>query len=169
MFALDGKSALDLYKSYLGEMANELPGSALRFPLSIHLPDTDKYLVRTILSVDEEQQSMTFAGNLPEGCTARLMKSNAENLIDGAQVAAGDCIQRMNGHPSPQLSIMVSCVGRKLVLDQLVEEEIEMANEELGQPANTGFYSYGEICPILQESKAELHNQTMTITTFSES
>ena len=148
-------------------MANQLPGSALRFPLSIHLPNSDKYLVRTILSVDEEEQSMTFAGNLPEGCMARLMKSNAENLIDGAQEAAEVCIKQMDGQPKPQLSIMVSCVGRKLVLDQLVEEEIEMANEELGNPANTGFYSYGEICPILKDSNAELHNQTMTITTFT--
>ncbi|MEO1438456.1 MAG: FIST N-terminal domain-containing protein, partial [Bacteroidota bacterium] len=100
LYALDGQSALDLYKSYLGEMADELPGSALRFPLSIHLPNSDKYLVRTILSVDETDQSMTFAGNLPEGCTARLMKSNAENLIDGAQEAAENCITQMNG-PQP--------------------------------------------------------------------
>lgn len=175
LYELDGRSALDLYKSYLGELSKELPGSALRFPLSIKLPEnsnqaggSDRYLVRTILAVNESDQSMTFAGNLPEGSTARLMKSNAENLIDGALEAAKICKEIGPDFPKTQLSIMVSCVGRKLVLDQLVEEEVELASDELGRPANTGFYSYGEICPLAGNSSAELHNQTMTITTFSE-
>ncbi len=168
LYELDGQSALDLYKKYLGELSNELPGSALLFPLCIRTSDNNETLVRTILSVDEEDQSMTFAGNVPEGCYARLMKSNSESLIDGAHDAAEDCMLYDNKKAKPELSIMVSCIGRRIVLDQLVEEEVEEALRVLGSPPNTGFYSYGEICPILENSRPELHNQTMTITTFSE-
>jgi hypothetical protein len=70
---------------------------------------------------------------------------------------------------NPELAILISCVGRKLVLDQRVEEEIEAVREVYG--ANTiltGFYSYGEISPFTPDAKCELHNQTMTITTLSE-
>lgn len=168
LYELDGHSALDLYKKYLGPLSEELPGSALLFPLSITTGDRKTELVRTILSVDEDSQSMTFAGNLPEGSYARLMKSNSELLIDGAQIAAKECIDTSLVNQRPDLSIMVSCVGRRIVLDQLVEEEVEEALKVLGSKANTGFYSYGEICPVIDESKPELHNQTMTITLISE-
>jgi hypothetical protein len=36
-------------------------------------------------------------------------------------------------------------------------------------PVLTGFYSYGEISPNGGVTRCELHNQTMTITAFSES
>lgn len=168
LFELDGKSALDLYKRYLGPQAEELPGSALFFPLSIRQPDEEDVLVRTILSIDEEKQAMVFAGNMPEGSYARFMKANFDRIIDGAASAA----ENSNIHlekSEPELAILISCVGRKLILGQRIDEEVESVKETLGgNPILTGFYSYGEIAPFLDEVKCELHNQTMTITTFSE-
>ena len=38
-----------------------------------------------------------------------------------------------------------------------------------GQAVMAGFYSYGEIAPFSLGERSELHNQTMTITTFAES
>ena len=165
---LDGKSALDLYKKYLGPQADGLPGSALYFPLSIRQPNGDQPLVRTILSVDEENQSMVFAGNMPEGAYARFMKANFDRIIDGASIAAENSSNNLKDS-SPELAILISCVGRKLILGQRIDEEVESVKETLGgSPTITGFYSYGEIAPFLDEVKCELHNQTMTITTFSE-
>ncbi len=68
------------------------------------------------------------------------------------------------------LAILISCVGRKLVLKQRVEEELEIIREVIGEkPTVTGFYSYGEICPLKPfDEHCELHNQTMTITLFKE-
>jgi len=170
LYELDGKNALDLYKKYLGDLADELPGSALFFPLSITLPGSDIPLVRTILSVDEATSSMTFAGDVPEGCTARLMRSNIEHVVDAAEDAARKCLDGHTEKSAPQLAMLISCVGRKLILDQRIEEETEAVKDVLGGVTMTGFYSYGEICPSNTGANqyADLHNQTMTITTFSE-
>jgi len=167
LYELDGKPALDIYKMYLGEYANELPSSGLLFPLSIRTGEADGSLVRTILSVSEEDKSLTFAGNMPEGTYARLMKANIDRLIEGASGAAQNTLH--SNTAKPELAILISCVGRKLVLDQRIEEEVEVIRAIYGsKTAITGFYSYGEISPSFNFRKCELHNQTMTITTLSE-
>lgn len=169
LFEVDGKNALSLYKKYLGPKAEELPGSALLFPLSMRENENAPTLVRTILSVDEENQSMTFAGDVPEGATVRFMKSNFDRLIDGASKAASDGFYFQNEPVNPELVLLISCVGRKLVLDQRIEEEIEAVEEIFGdKAAYCGFYSYGELAPTSTGSTCDLHNQTMTLTTYSE-
>lgn len=168
LFELDGQSALALYKRYLGEHAAGLPAAGLLFPLELHetAGSSAPGLVRTILAVDEEEQSMTFAGDMPEGVYARLMKANFDRLVDGA---AGAAQTATLGDAPTALAILISCVGRKLVLQQRIEEEVESVSEVLGPAAVlTGFYSYGEISPSMPAAKCELHNQTMTVTTFAE-
>jgi hypothetical protein len=169
LYELDGQSALGLYKKYLGEHAEQLPAAGLLFPLSLRTKAGDTAVVRTILSIDEKEQNMTFAGDVPEGAYARLMKANFDRLIDGAAGAARTSYQAI-GSTSPELAILISCVGRKLVLKQRIEEEVEGVRDVLGERTRlTGFYSYGEISPFTPGAKCELHNQTMTITTLSES
>jgi len=168
LYELDGKSALALYKDYLGPHAAGLPSTGLLFPLSLRSGPSDTPVVRTVLAIDEAQQSMTFAGDLPTGAYARLMKANFDRLVDGATGAARTCATAL-GATSADLAILISCVGRKLVLQQRVEEEVEAVRQVLGdRPILTGFYSYGEISPFTPTARCELHNQTMTITTFSE-
>lgn len=165
LYEIDGQPALVLYKSFLGEKAAELPASALLFPLSMEVSGHHTSVVRTILSIDEKEQSMTFAGDIPMGATVRLMKSNNHKLVNGAVGAAQDSKKLLN---KPNLAILVSCVGRRLVLRQLAEEEVEAVQDELSTDVITGFYSYGELAPSGHITACELHNQTMTITTFSE-
>jgi hypothetical protein len=168
LYELDGKSALELYKQYLGEHAQGLPATGLLFPLSIRVGNDGSGVVRTILAIDEQSQSMTFAGDIPKGAMARLMKANFDRLIDGAVGAARTCYEAIGKSPT-DLAILISCVGRKMVLKQRIEEEVEGVRDVLGDKAIlTGFYSYGEISPFTPNAKCELHNQTMTITTFSE-
>ena len=168
---LDDEPALDLYSRYLGDRAGELPGSALLFPLAVRAPGADPSLavVRTILGVDQDDSSMTFAGNLPIGWKAQLMRASFDALIDGAEDAglslgASDTDET----ESPGLCIGVSCVGRRLVLGQRTDEELDAVIDAL--PADsvfTGFYSYGELA-IGLSGQCELHNQTMTLTLISE-
>lgn len=165
LFELDNKPALDVYKMYLGDYAKDLPGSALLFPLSIKSENSEIPVVRTILGINEEEKSLTFAGNMPVNSYAQLMRANFDRLIEGASDAAKTSL---SDH-KPDLAILISCVGRRLVLDQRIEEELEVVRSVFGkETAITGFYSYGEISPSNNFSKCELHNQTMTITTFSE-
>jgi hypothetical protein len=170
LYELDGEPALALYKRYLGERANELPSSGLLFPIRLKKEgDEDSEVVRTLLAVDEEKQSLTFAGDVPEGYTAILMKANFERLIDGAEGAAERSISQFT-QGGTRLAMLISCVGRKLVLREGVEEEVEAVQAVVGDGTYlTGFYSYGEISPVTPTEKTcRLHNQTMTITIIEE-
>lgn len=164
---LDGKPALDLYKLYLGDKAKGLPEAALLYPLSVHKPDSKEVIVRTILNIDEENNTMTLAGDVPEGSKVQLMMSTVDDIAEGAAVA-GDYAMRDRKN-EPELALLVSCVGRKLVMDQRTEEEVEEVISTIGTKAKViGFYSYGEMAPFAGQHECKLHNQTMTLTLFSE-
>jgi hypothetical protein len=168
LYELDGRSALTLYETYLGEHAAGLPASALRFPLSVRASTRDQPVVRTVLAVDSATGSMTFAGDVPQGAYAQLMRANFDRLVDGAAGAARTSAMPLEGS-SPGLALLISCVGRRLVLQQRIEEEVEAVRDVVGAgPVLAGFYSYGEISPFTPTARCELHNQTMTVTTFSE-
>lgn len=167
LYELDGQPALDLYKKYLGEKASELPQSALLYPLSVKLSGRKEAIVRTVLSIDEKENAMILAGDVLEGCEVQLMMANIDKIAEGASKAAE--LGMENREKDPELAILVSCIGRKLVMDQRVEEEIEEVGEIIGKNATiTGFYSYGELAPFSNSIKCELHNQTMTLTLLSE-
>jgi hypothetical protein len=186
LYELDGQPALALYKKYLGDRVAGLPATALLFPLAVRAPGADdRRLVRTILTLDEEAQSMTFAGDVPEGSLAQLMRASLDRLVDGAHAAAASTRTGPDGaaaggtapagtvldEPEPTgdvLAVAVSCIGRRLILGSRTEDELEAVLQ--GLPAGVqlvGFYSYGEIASIVAGT-CDLHNETMTIATFWE-
>lgn len=163
LMALDGRPALALYKEYLGDLADELPATGLLFPLAL-LDRHGDDMVRTILAVDEEAQSLTFAGDVPEGSRVRLMRTTLDSLVD----AAAEATATVSGG-GPVLALVVSCVGRRLVLADRAEDEPEAVSDQL--PAGSGllgFFSYGELSPTA-DGTCDLHNQTMTLTVWRES
>jgi hypothetical protein len=161
---LDGKPALDLYKRYLGDEAENLPGAALLYPLVIHPPGApDQGVVRTILSIDDAAGTMTFAGDMPTGWTAQLMVGQPRDLIDGAR-KAGEAASGETARPA--FAMLVSCIGRRLLLGQRATEEVQAVVRALGGIAHAGFYSYGEISSGGVGGRCDLHNQTMTVTVF---
>lgn len=168
LYELDGRPALDLYREYLGDLADGLPATGLLFPLALRHDEADaNQVVRTILGIDEEAGSMTFAGDVPVGHRAQLMQANFDRLVMGAETAAEAALSVPDD--SAGLTIAISCVGRRLVLAEHTEEEVEAVADILGpNMTQVGFYSYGEISPFT-EGRCDLHNQTMTLTTFAES
>ncbi|MCZ7530506.1 MAG: FIST C-terminal domain-containing protein [Acidimicrobiia bacterium] len=176
LYEIDGKPALSLYKDYLGDRAEGLPATALLFPLAIRPARGGDQVVRTVLGVDEEHDAMRFAGDVPEGWTAQLMRANFDRLVDGASHAAANAATMSDGAVDltgsdivgDTLAIAISCVGRRLVLGERTEEELEATLEMLPDGVTlAGFYSYGEIAPHAAGT-CDLHNQTMTITTIGE-
>jgi hypothetical protein len=168
LYELDGKPALQLYKKYLGEEADRLPGSALLFPLAIR-PSTssNEWVVRTILSINEEDQSMTFAGDIPEGYVSQLMHGNFDRLVSGAYEAALQA--SLSETKQEKIGILISCIGRKLLMGQHTVDELQVVYDHWSQNVPlVGFYSYGEISPHSITGVCGLHNQTMTITTIGE-
>lgn len=167
LYEIDGEPALALYKKYLGDRSEGLPATGLLFPLAISEKPFSNQVVRTILAVNEAEQSMTFAGNIPQGWYAQLMRANVDRLVEGA-FEAGKAAINLTNNENQRLAIAISCVGRRLVLGERSEEEIEATLESLGEKTSLiGFYSYGEISPS-GLSACDLHNQTMTITTIAE-
>lgn len=168
VYEIDHKPALTVYTKYLGEMARDLPSSGLRFPLSIRVSEQDEPLIRTLLAVDAAAQSLTFAGDVPQGSFCRLMRTDVDALIDGSGMAAAAA--KIDGAGvKTSLCLVVSCVGRRLVLGQLTEEELDIVRARLGPKAViAGFYSYGELAPFSDVVRCQLHNQTMTLTTLNE-
>ena len=167
VYEIDNQPALSLYKKYLGEFAEQLPASGLRFPLSIRNSDDNFTLIRTLLAINEEEQSLTFAGDVPEGSITLLMKGNVDDLIASAGEAA-----KQAGHSNGNtgLAVIISCVGRKLLMDQMADEELETVQNILGENTwMTGFYSYGELAPYSEDLwQCQLHNQTMTLMSIYE-
>ena len=167
LYELDNLNALDIYKKYLGDKSKELPGAALLYPLNVKSSDENHSIVRSILNIDETHNAMILAGDIPQNSKVQLMMTNVDNIASASEQAARQALNlRQN---KPQLAMLVSCIGRKLVLDQRVEEEIEEVIEVIGKDiAVSGFYSYGEIAPFHGEVPCQLHNQTMTVTLMSE-
>lgn len=167
LFELDGQPALDLYSKYLGEKSAELPQSSLFYPLYVREKGKKHPVVRTILNINRENNSMILAGDVPQGSRVQLMMASADALLNGAQDAAS--LANQNRKKKPELALLVSCIGRRLVLSQRAEEEIEEVINVIGEDVTVGgFYSYGEIAPFYGESNGTLHNQTMTLTLLSE-
>lgn len=166
VYELDHEPALDIYERYLGEQAQELPSSGLRFPLSIRKTADDYPIIRTLLGINRDDHSLTFAGDMPEASFARLMKTNIDSLLESTQERIS--LLKNEHKKNKGLCLVVSCVGRRLVLDQISEEELELLAAELGSGFNiSGFYSYGEFASSKLQG-CQLHNQTSTITLISE-
>jgi len=167
LYELDDKPALDLYKRYLGEKSKELPAAALLYPLNVKSTTENQSIVRSILNINEDENAMILAGDIPEGSKVQLMMTNVDNIANASECAAKQALETSS--KKPQLALLVSCIGRKLVLDQRVEEEIEEVVAVVGNETTMcGFYSYGEIAPFHGEKNCQLHNQTMTVTLISE-
>ncbi len=167
LYELDHKPALDLYKKYLGEKSKELPSAALLYPLNVKIEGEKQSIVRTILNINENENAMILAGDIPENARVQLMMTNIDNIAKASETAAKNANNKRKN--KAELALLVSCIGRKLVLDQRVEEELkEVANVLGSQTRLAGFYSYGEIAPNDYEIDCQLHNQTMAITLISE-
>ena len=169
LYELDGEPALEVYKRYLGDHAKDLPASGLLFPFAMLGEDHSAIgLIRTILGVDELSGSLTLAGEINLDGYLKLMHASTDKLVNGAEAAA-EAAAAMIQAKGESLSILVSCVGRKLVMGGRVDEEVEAVGDVFGSNSLlTGFYSYGEISPFTPGASCKLHNQTMTITCLGE-
>ncbi|MCW8889815.1 MAG: FIST C-terminal domain-containing protein [Sedimenticola sp.] len=172
LYELDGQPALDIYEKYLGDYSHGLPATGLLFPINVELTNCNSSVVRTLLAIDSNTRSVTFAGDVPEGANCQLMKGNLNRLVDGSMDAAFQSVRKIQSSEEriePQLAILISCVGRKMLLKQRTVEELKVVRNVVGEECTlAGFYSYGEIAPHNNMLTPILHNQTMTITTLSE-
>lgn len=171
IYEFDGRPALDLYETYLGDEADALPLSGLVFPLHIwDDANPRETMVRTIMAIDREERSITVGGDVPEGWSARLMRGYFESLMDGANQAGRHARTLMAAQGvEPALCLFVSCIGRHLLLGQRTEEELEAVSRMIGDTVPiVGCYANGEFAPNNGSTRCSLHNQTVTLTLLAE-
>lgn len=169
LYEIDGEPALALYKKYLGDKADNLPSSGLLYPFAIMASEEGKQdgLIRTILNINENDQSLIMAGDMEVNQMICLMHATKDELVEGAEIAANKISDNIE-LTSEDAVICVSCVGRKILMGEDTEDELDVVRDAFPDQSMTGFYSYGELSLSSQTNKVELHNQTMTITHISE-
>jgi hypothetical protein len=113
---------------------------------------------------------MIFAGDIPQGSKAQLMRGEFNRLTAGATEAALQAAGKQSECGAQGgLALLVSCIGRRLLMGHRIDDEIRAVRAVLPPDlAQLGFYSYGEIAPHRVSGVCELHNQTMTVTIISE-
>ena len=170
VYEIDGKPALQLYKEYLGEQAKTLPASGISYPFAILREDRKTSgIIRSAMDVDLEKGSLIFAADVPQDSLVCLMHAESDALTEGASKAAKQAMSGNMGTNDGACALLVSCIGRRFVLSIDVDDEIDAARSVLGSHTQVaGYYAYGEICPYEGTGRAELHNQTMTITYMTE-
>ena len=167
IYEIDGKPALEIIKSFLGEEKDNLPASALLVPICMEKFEEDSYHIRSIVGVDKGHQSLIFAGNVVQGSVIRLMKTKSRDLESAAKKAA----RRVNefSKRKPDFALVVGNVGRKMIHKQMTDIEIEAVQNVFGKDTVlTGFYGYGEFMSSFKNGPCLLYNQSLTLTTFKE-
>jgi hypothetical protein len=159
LYELDGRRASDLYREYLGDQSNT-PAAGWLLPLSVK--DLDgRTVVRAVRDVHEGEGSITFAGDIAQGSTAQLMRGSVDGVVHGAGLAA---TRASTGHEC--VAIAVSSLGRRALLGERCEEELDAVLEALPEVTLVGFHGYGELAPV--DGTNDVYDQTMTITTLGE-
>jgi hypothetical protein len=174
LFDLDDRAATAIYKEYLGEQADNLPGLGLLYPLSIRddVPGAPQ-VVRTIMGVDTASETLSFAGEMPVGAVARLMRTTVNQLVSSADEAVERAVGAIQPaeteQKEPVLAVTVSCIGRRLIMKDRADEEVGAVDHGLpAGSAHVGFYAYGVFGPERGGTLPVLHNQTVAVTIFSE-
>ena len=162
IFEIDGRPALEIYQSFWGDRVS---GNLGEFPLAVCVdgPDDD-YFLRAAMSLDELEGSVSFAGDVPQGSTVRLTEVLPEGLLSGTEQSVRNAAARFDGE-EPSLALLFSCAARKWVLGTRAEEEIEhlmrsFDDSRLPALSVSGFYAFGEICPLDEDGPPMLHNET---------
>lgn len=173
---IDHKPAIDTYKDYFGEEVTKeietsiLAETAITYPLGIKLPDSDEYLIRDPITVDEHG-AITCAAEIPEGSEIRLMLGNKDEAIKNAQAAAEQSVESLGKRP--QAAIIFNCIARNKLFAQHSPDEIKAIQAAVGEIPLIGFYTYGEQAPLKTESahikqcEASFHNETVVIVTLA--
>ena len=162
VYAIDDQPALEIYQQFWGD---KVSGQLGECPLAVKQGDgEDEFILRAAMMIDEERGSVGFAGDVPEGSIVRLTEVLPEGLLSGSESSMRSAAGRYDGE-APSIALMFSCAARKWVLGTRASEEITtlmgvIDESELDVPAMSGFYAFGEICPVSEDGPPLVHNET---------
>jgi hypothetical protein len=169
LYELNGESALNVYERFLGKHAQRLPAVGVEYPLGIigqfDGPDgSDHLLLRATMSVDREERSIRFAGEIPEGAMVYLTCGDRSAILDATEKAVRLAIQDLGDTTTPSIVFFYSCMARKTLLGLRTKDEIERVHSQfIPAVPIIGFYTYGEYCRVNRNGPSLLHNETATL------
>jgi len=168
LYELGGQPALEVYERFLGRHADRLPAVGVEYPLGLmgkldNCPEDGYFLLRATMSVNRQDGSITFAGEIPEGAQVRLTCGDIASVLRAAEEAAGMALVGLEGR-RPAMLFFYSCMARKIILGRRTREELQIVRDIIGPDIPTiGFYTYGEFCPLRPGGCSYLHNETVTV------
>ena len=159
VYEIDGVSAVDTYAKYFGkELAKILPHAGIEFPLIFQ---KDGVSVGRAVIVKHEDNSLTFAGNIPEGTEVRFGVGNAGKILENAKNSINNVLDKFQS--IPEAVFTYSCMARRRFMDDNILDELKIL-KKLGNAS--GFFTYGEF--FHSKSSNKLLNETMTLLVMSE-
>lgn len=153
---LGGVSALDFYRSHLGDNEDEYHA----FPLAVYEPGAEEHYLRAPGFLHHETGAIDFMGDLPGRAEVQLTEFGRDDIVAAAGEATRKALASYSGR-APAMALAVSCASRKHILGSRVQEEGELL-ARTGAPF-LGFYSYGEIAPLNPDGPVCHHNDTFVV------
>jgi hypothetical protein len=168
LYELGGQPALEVYERFLGKHAERLPAVGVEYPLGLvdetgNCGGGDYYLLRATMSVNRQEGSITFAGEIPEGAMVRMTCGDTSAILDATSQAM-EMAQDDLGDRTLAMVFFYSCMARKIVLGRRTKEEVERIRLKVGKEIPIlGFYTYGEYCRVKAGGRSFFHNETATV------
>lgn len=163
VYTIDNKPALDFYRATLGEYA-----TYEAYSLLIYLDDPekfpDKYVIRAPFKINKEDGSITFPGDVPEGCLVGISQLSTQ---EKTLAAAKECAQKaMETYPGKKVeaALIFSCALRKEILGTQTYKELDLIKEQLPEGVPLfGYYTFGEVGPYNTGDQIDYYNETIVI------
>lgn len=159
VYEIDHQPARTFFESYIGGLS--LFGE---YPLAVFEDsDSDQFYLRSSVDTKEKNDHIAFMGDIPEGATVQITHATTEEILSAAQTSAE---QALNSYPgqAPTAGLIFSCAARRWLLSQRVSEEYTGYKQLLGEHFPfAGFYTYGEIAPLVHQGEPHYHQETLVI------
>ncbi|WP_319780658.1 SpoIIE family protein phosphatase [Maridesulfovibrio sp.] len=156
IYAIDSRPAVEFYREHLGPEAPPLP----EFPLSVRKKGHKNFSIRGVLGINESTGAITLSDDIPVESTLRLTKSKPQFLLEGVYSKFREIPREVIDTSS--IALAFSCGARRWMLGTGAHKEIATIKQVL--PCNfplVGFYSSGEIGPVVRDGLPLLHNHTL--------
>jgi PAS domain S-box-containing protein len=156
VYKIDDFNAVDFYRHYLGH--HEEP--AREFILAVYEPGRDEFLVRAPIQYRDDG-SILFSESIPEGANVQLTEATRDDLVHDTLTTAESLADSVKNW-RPAIAFAFSCAFRKEILGTAAGKEVETLKEVFppGLPI-VGFYSFGEIAPLVPGGESLAHGATL--------
>jgi PAS domain S-box-containing protein len=153
---IDDFAAIDFYRHYLGDHSEPMH----EFVLAVYDKNSKNYYLRAPIEYNADG-SIVFSESIPSGAAVQLTEAIREVILTDTERSARKIAQKTHDLV-PAFTMAFSCAFRKNVLGTSVEQELRILQQYLPQRLPiVGFYSFGEIAPLVKGQESFFHGATL--------